>query len=122
MITAGKRVAGDRLNIFGNLGLGILQAPVNEFTQNDVLMFGLAGIYSVSDNLNIVGEVNGFHSTRRRTPLGTEDFSQARLGAQLRALGVRFNAAGIFGLSNNAPRTGLAFGVTYDWDAFETIK
>ena len=35
---------------------------------------------------------------------------------------VRFNAAGIFGLSKNAPRTGLALGVTYDWEAFETIK
>jgi len=122
MITAGKRLAGQKLNLFGNIGLGILQAPINEFTQNDVLMFGLAGIYTVSDDLNIVGEVNGYHSTRNRTPLGTEDFSQARVGAQLRALGVRFNAAGIFGLSKNAPRTGLALGVTYDWDAFETIK
>jgi hypothetical protein len=122
MITVGKRLAGQKLNLFGNIGLGILQAPINEFTQNDVLMFGLAGIYTVSDDLNIVGEVNGYHSTRRRTPLGTEDFSQARIGAQLRALGVRFNAAGIFGLSKNAPRTGLALGVTYDWDAFETIK
>ncbi|HEX5733525.1 MAG TPA: hypothetical protein VF131_11885 [Blastocatellia bacterium] len=122
MITAGKRFADNKLNVFGNLGLGILQAPVNEFTQNDVLMFGLAGIYTVSDDLNLVGEVNGYHSTRRRTPLGTEDFSQARIGAQLRALGVRFNAAGIFGLSKNAPRTGLALGVTYDWEAFETIK
>ncbi|HJQ68224.1 MAG TPA: hypothetical protein VKA70_04600 [Blastocatellia bacterium] len=122
MITAGKRFADNKLNVFGNLGLGILQAPVNEFTQNDVLMFGLAGVYTVSDDLNIVGEVNGYHSTRRRTPLGTEDFSQARIGAQVRALGVRFNAAGIFGLSKNAPRTGLALGVTYDWEAFETIK
>lgn len=122
MITAGKRLAGNKLNLFGNLGLGILQAPTNEFTQNDVLMFGLAGIYTVSDDLNIVGEVNGYHSTRKRTPIGTEDFSQARVGAQLRALGVRFNAAAIFGLSKNAPRTGLALGVTYDWEAFETIK
>lgn len=122
MITAGKRLAGQKLNLFGNIGLGILQAPINEFTQNDVLMFGLAGIYTVSDDLNIVGEVYGYHSTRNRTPLGTEDFSQARVGAQLRALGVRFNAAGIFGLSKNAPRTGVALGVTYDWDAFETIK
>lgn len=122
MITAGKRLANQKLNVFGNIGLGILQAPINRFTQNDVLMFGLAGVYSVSDDLNIVGEVNGFHSTRNRTPLGTEDLSQARIGAQLRALGVRFNGAAIFGLSKNAPRTGLALGVTYDWDAFETIK
>ena len=122
MITAGKRFHNDRLNVFGNIGLGILQAPVDEFTQNDVLMYGLAGIYTVSDRLNLVGEVNGFHSTRRRTPLGTEDFAETRIGAQLRALGVRWNAAGIFGLSDRAPRTGFALGITYDWEAFNPVK
>jgi hypothetical protein len=122
VITAGKRFMGERLNLFGNVGLGILEAPLDEFTQNDVLLYGLAGIYKVSDNLNIVGEVNGYHSTRRRAPLGTEDYSEGRIGAQLRALGVRWNAAGIFGLSRNAPRTGFALGVTYDWDAFTPIK
>ncbi|HVF91127.1 MAG TPA: hypothetical protein VNH22_13755 [Blastocatellia bacterium] len=122
MVTAGKKLMDDRLNVFGNIGIGILEAPVNEFTQNDVLMYGLAGIYTVSDSVNLVGEVNGFHSTRKRTPLGTEDYSQMRLGAQVRALGVRWNAAGIFGLSNRAPKTGLSIGITYDWDAFTPIK
>jgi hypothetical protein len=112
----------DRLNVFGNLGIGILQAPVNEFTQNDVLLYGLAGIYTVSDSLNIVGEVNGSHSTRKRTPLGTEDYAEMRLGAQIRALGVRWNAAGIVGLSNRAPKAGLSVGITYDWDAFTPVK
>jgi hypothetical protein len=121
-ITAGKRFADKKLNVFGNLGVGILAAPLSTFSQNDVLMYGLAGVYTASDRVNIVGEVNGFHSTRKRAPLGTEDFSEARLGAQIRALGVRWNAAGIVGLSNRAPRTGLAFGITYDWDAFDPIK
>ena len=122
IITAGKRFAGKKLNVFGNLGIGILTAPLNTFSQNDVLMYGLAGVYTASDRVNIVGEVNGFHSTRKRAPLGTEDFSEARLGAQIRALGVRWNVAGIAGLSDRAPRSGLAFGITYDWDAFDPIK
>ena len=121
-INAGKKFADGRLNVFGNLGAGILQAPLANFTQNDVLMFGLAGIYRLSDRVNLVGEVNGLHSTRKHAPLGTEDFSQARVGAQIRALGLRFNAAGIFGLSDRAPKTGIALGVTYDWKAFEPIK
>jgi hypothetical protein len=121
-VTAGKRFAGEKLNVFGNLGIGILTAPLNSFSQNDVLMYGVAGIYTASDRVNIVGEVNGFHSTRKRAPIGTEDFSEARLGAQIRALGVRWNAAGIVGLSDRAPRTGLAFGITYDWDAFNPVK
>jgi hypothetical protein len=122
VITAGKRFADKKLNVFGNLGIGILTAPLNTFSQNDVLMYGLAGIYTASDRVNIVGEVNGFHSTRKRAPLGTEDFSEARLGAQIRALGVRWNAAGVVGLSNRAPRTGMVFGITYDWEAFDPIK
>jgi hypothetical protein len=121
MITAGKRV-GDKLNVFGNLGLGILTAPLEATSQNDVLLYGLAGTYAASDRLNIVGEVNGFHSTRKTAPLGTEDFSEGRLGAQIRALGVRWYAAGIFGISKRAPKTGLTFGITYDWDAFNPIK
>src|SRR5262249_4743455 len=59
MITAGKR--SGKLNIFGNLGLGILTAPLESTSQNDVLLFGLAGSYAASDRLNIVAEVNGFH-------------------------------------------------------------
>lgn len=121
MIIAGKRF-GEKLNVFGNLGLGILTAPLQATSQNDVLLYGLAGIYSATDRVNIVGEVNGFHSTRKSPPLGTEDFSEARLGAQIRALGVRWFAAGIFGTSKRAPKTGLAMGLTYDWDAFTPVK
>lgn len=121
MITAGKRF-GDKLNVFGNLGLGILTAPLEATSQNDVLLYGLAGVYAASDRVNIVGEVNGFHSTRKRAPLGTEDFSEGRLGAQIRALGVRWYAAGVFGTSKRAPRTGLTIGITYDWDAFTPVK
>jgi len=122
VILAEKRFAGDKLNVFGNLGLGILTAPLEATSQNDVLLYGLAGIYAASDRLNVVGEVGGFHSTRKTAPLGTEDFSEARLGAQIRALGVRWYAAGVFGISKRAPKTGLAVGITYDWDAFNPIK
>lgn len=122
MITAGKKFADERLNLFGNLGLGILQSPLDQFTQNDVLLFGLAGMYKMTDRVDLVGEVNGYHSTRKRAPVGTEDFSEARIGAQVKALGVRWNGAGIFGISKRAPRTGFTLGITYDWDAFNPIK
>jgi len=120
MITAGKHFG--KLNLFGNVGLGILTAPADTFSQNDVLLYGLAGIYTLNDRVNLVGEVNGFHSTRKHAPLGTEDFSEARLGAQIRALGVRWYGAGIIGTSNRAPNSGLAFGLSYDWDAFKPVK
>lgn len=122
MVTAGKHVFDNKLNLFGNLGLGILTSPLSATTQNDVLLYGLAGIYTLNDRVNLVGEVNGFHSTRTRAPLGTEDFGEARLGAQIKALGLRWNAAGIFGVTKRAPKTGFSIGLTYDWDAFTPAK
>src|SRR5436190_4850469 len=109
MIAGGKHIG--KLNVFGNIGLGILTAPLEATSQNDVLLYGLAGTYTASDRLTLLGEVNGYHSTRKHAPLGTEDFSEAHLGAQIRALGVRWYAAGIIGTSKRAPRTGLAVGL-----------
>lgn len=103
-----------QVNIFGNLGIGILPAPIERFTQNDVLLYGAAGIFRVNNRFNIVSEINGRASTRSgRAPLGTESQSEFRLGTQIRASGLRFDAAGIIGLTPNSPRSGITFGVTY---------
>ena len=103
-----------RVNVFGNLGLGIMTAPLERFTQNDVLLYGLAGIYSVNDRINLVGEINGRANTRSGdAPLGTESIGQFRVGTQIKASGLRFDTAAIFGFTRNSPRTGVTFGVTY---------
>ena len=102
-----------RLNLMGNIGLEIMTAPTQLFSQNDVFLYGLAGIFRVSDNVNIVSEVNGRVNTRGVAPLGTESLGQFRLGAQVRASGLRFDAAGAFGLTKYSPQTGFIFGVTY---------
>ncbi len=111
----GKRAGKTpRVNIFGNLGLGIMTAPLERFTQNDVLLYGLAGIYSLNDRINIVGEVNGRANTRGGdAPLGTESIGQFSVGTQIKASGLRFDTAAIFGFTRNSPRTGVTFGVTY---------
>lgn len=115
-ILVGKRFGRDgRLNTFGNIGIGILTAPLDRFTQNDVLLYGIAGIFRVNDQFNIAGEINGRANTRGgRAPIGTESQSEARLGLQLRAAGLRFDFAGIAGLNSFSPRSGVTFGVTYD--------
>ena len=111
----GKRAGRTPLaNIYGNIGLGIMNAPIASFTQNDVLLYGLAGIFRVSDRINIVSEVNGRLSTRSGdAPLGTESIGQFRVGAQIKASGLRFDTAALFGLTKYSPRTGVVFGVTY---------
>lgn len=105
-----------KLNLFGNLGLGIFEAPVGNFTQNDVILYGLGAVYPVHPRLNIVGEVAGRQSTRSTpvdSPLvGTGSRSEARLGFQLFAGGYRWNFAGIAGLTENDADTGFFFGVS----------
>lgn len=115
-ILVGKKFGRDgRVNLFGNLGIGILTAPLEDFTQNDVLLYGVAGIFRIHKSFNLAAEVNGRANTRGgRAPLGTESQSEARLGMQVKASGLRFDFAGIAGLTKFSPRSGITFGVTYD--------
>jgi hypothetical protein len=102
-----------KFNAMGNLGLQIMTAPIERFTQNDVLLYGLAGIYRLTDRVNLLGEVNGRVNTRSNAPLGTESVGQFRFGTQIKASGLRFDTAAAFGLTKYSPRTGVIFGVTY---------
>jgi len=115
-ILVGKKFGRDgRFNTFGNLGIAILTAPTVLFTQNDVLTYGVAGIFHVNKQFAIAGEVNGRANTRPGNgPLGTESQGEARLGMQIRASGLRFDFAGIKGLTSFSPNSGFTVGVTYD--------
>jgi hypothetical protein len=115
-ILVGKKFGPDgRLNTFGNLGIAILTAPTQLFTQNDVVTYGAAGIFRINKQFSLAGEVNGRKNTRPGNgPLGTESQSEARLGMQIRATGLRFDFAGIKGIGAFSPRSGVTIGVTYD--------
>ena len=115
-ILVGKKFGQDgRFNTFGNLGIAILTAPTQLFTQNDVLTYGVAGIFRINKRFSVAGEVNGRANTRPGDgPLGTESQAEARLGMQIRAAGLRFDFAGIKGLTSFSPNSGFTVGVTYD--------
>ena len=124
-ILVGKKFGPDgRFNTFGNLGMAILTAPTELFSQNDVITYGLAGIYRINKQFSIAGEVNGRANTRPGNgPLGTESMAEARLGMQIRASGLRFDFAGIKGLTSFSPNSGFTVGVTYDTPAvFAPVK
>lgn len=112
----GKKFGPDgRFNTFGNLGIAILTAPTELFSQNDVITYGMAGIFRINRQFSVAGEVNGRANTRPGSgPLGTESQSEARLGMQIRASGLRFDFAGIKGLTSFSPNSGFTVGVTYD--------
>jgi hypothetical protein len=109
------------VNVFGNIGLGIMTAPLESFTQNDVLLYGVAGIFRLNDRINLASEVNGRLNTRSNAPIGTESQSMFRVGAQIKASGLRFDTAAMFGIGKFSPRSGVTFGVTYESPAFFPI-
>jgi len=113
-----------KLNVFGNLGLEILQAPNALFTQNDVLIYGGAFKYPVHHRVNIVGEVNGLYSSRSINDalVGTQSSGQARLGLQINAGGFTWDLAGVRGLNKYDARSGVTFGVSKDFRLFDYAK
>lgn len=114
-VLVGKKFGRDgRFNTFGNLGIAILTAPTQLFSQNDVITYGLAGIFRINKQFSVAGEINGRASTRSNAQLGTESQAEARLGMQIRASGLRFDFAGIKGLTSFTHNSGVTVGVTYD--------
>jgi hypothetical protein len=118
-----------KLNLFGNVGLGILEGPAGLFTQNDVLLYGLGAAYPVHQRVNLVGEVAGRFSSRDAPAdsalAGTDSRSEARFGVQIFAGGFRWDFAGIAGLTDNDPDTGFTFGVSREfelWPAYSTTR
>jgi hypothetical protein len=115
-----------RLNLFGNAGVAILQSPTQTFSQNDVITYGFAAIYSAHPRLNIVGEVAGHYSTRdiSLALTGTESRSQARFGLQILAGGFQWDFAGVAGLTKRDAKTGFTFGISKDIRLFDygTVK
>ncbi|HEU0007406.1 MAG TPA: hypothetical protein VFS12_15590 [Terriglobia bacterium] len=113
-LLAGKHFG--ELNVFASAGLGILSNPVQAGVQNDVMLYGLGGIYPITPAIKLASEVFGRWSTREGgAPLGTESLSQFRLGVQIHGLGIRWDIAGLAGLAENSPRSGIVFGVTKEF-------
>jgi len=116
-LLAGKHLG--KLNAFANAGLGILSNPVEAAVQNDVLVYGVGGIYPITPAVNLASEVYGRWSTREQdAPLGTESQSLFRLGVQINGLGFRWDIGGVAGLAESSPHSGITFGVTKEFRAF----
>ena len=113
---------GKRIRAVGNLGLGILTAPLDRFTQNVVLLYGLGISYLYNDRLTLVGEVNGRYNTRKQAPIGTESDGTAKVGARIRAAGLIWDVAGIKGIHRNSAQSGISFGVRYEASLFQPVK
>lgn len=100
---------------FANLGLAILGDPTSMNSQDDLFTYGWAATYAVNDQWTLVAEVNG--RTGPGGP-GTDDQSQLRFGAQIKTGRMRWDLAGLAGLTSDDADSGIIFGVSYDFLAF----
>jgi hypothetical protein len=117
MSTFGTMLLGKtigRWRLTGNLGMAIMQAPIDRFSQNDPLLYSAAVAYRWSKRLTLAGEWQGRASLRQQTPIGTESEGVVRLGARIRAAGLMWDISTLRGYHPASPRTGISFGVTYE--------
>jgi hypothetical protein len=107
------------VRVVGNLGLGILGNPIRGDAQNDVLAYGLSFARALTDQTEVIGEVNGrAHVADGAAAPGTESRSALRFGARYTTGMLRVDGGVIVGLTARDPGFGLTAGATYVFDAF----
>lgn len=75
----------DGLRATAELGVGVLEAPLESFVQNDVLVYGGELLYRPGDGpLGLALGVSGRENTRGVVPVGTEDRGRLRLAGEYR--------------------------------------
>jgi hypothetical protein len=106
------------VRVVGNIGGGILSNPVTGIGQNDVLLYGLSFARAVTQQAELVGELNGRISTRDVALPGTETRGTLKLGGRYTTGPVRVDAAVFFGTTTLDPTIGATIGFTYVFNAF----
>jgi hypothetical protein len=106
------------IRVVGNIGAAILTNPTSGVGQNDVLLYGLSFARAVTQETEIVGELNGRASTRSDAFPGTESRGILRVGGRYTRGPVRFDAGVFLGLTSIDPTIGATVGFTYVFNAF----
>ena len=107
------------IRVVGNVGVGILADPTSGNRQNDVLTYGLSFARAMTQQAEVVGEINGRASTRSGGALpGTESRGTLKLGGRYTRGTIRFDAGVYLGLTTSDPTIGLTAGFTYVFNAF----
>lgn len=110
----------ESIRFVGNLGLGILADPTSGNRQNDDLTYGLSVARAMTQQSELVGELNGRVSTRSGTAFpGTESRGVLKFGGRYTRGSVRLDAGVFFGLTTVDPTIGFTAGFTYVFDAFK---
>jgi hypothetical protein len=103
----------------GNIGIGILADPTRGDRQNDVITYGVSLARALTDQTEVVGELNGRANLRDLAPPGTESRSALRFGARYTRGLLRVDGVVILGLTSRDPGFGVGAGFTYVFTAFQ---
>ena len=107
------------VRVVGNIGLGILPDSTAGYRQNDVLTYGVSFARAMTQETEIVGELNGRVSTQGGTAFpGTETRGILKLGGRYTRGTVRLDAGVFLGLTPTDPTIAFTWGVTYVFNAF----
>jgi hypothetical protein len=102
----------------GNIGLGILSNPTVGNRQNDALTYGVSLARAMTQEAELVGEINGRVSTPSGTAFPGETRGILKLGGRYTRGPARVDAGVYFGLTATDPTIGFTAGVTYVFNAF----
>jgi hypothetical protein len=101
--------------IFGTIGIGMLDDANRPQSQHDVIDYGVAVVIPAGSRLNVLGEWNGYHNTRRNISPGGESRGQARLGVQLKGGGMTWDVAATAGTTRWDHKAGIVAGMTKEF-------
>jgi hypothetical protein len=101
-----------KLQLLTDLGLVILGNPVVPGSQDDLFTYGMALIFSVHPQIDLLVDAAG-----RAGPgdIGTEEQSTLRLGSQIQAVGLRWDVAVFIGLRDTDPSSGVVLGISKEF-------
>jgi hypothetical protein len=106
-----------RARFLADLGFAILGSPVLQGRQADPLTYGIASVVPLYRSLDFVAEINGRQGPSGR--VGNENRSQVRAGIRFSTGRIRWDLAGVAGLMDFDPKSGIIVGFTYEFQAFK---
>lgn len=100
--------------ITADFGLAILEAPLENFKQNDVVVYSAELLYRLPRrrSLRLFAGLDGRASTRGTVPVGTEDLGEVSFGADYLVGSLLLDAAGHVGYAGISPDWGVTGGVS----------
>jgi len=99
-----------------DVGVGILEAPLKNFEQNDVIEYsGELLVRLLGGRVRLNAGLDGRVSTRGLVPLGTEDRGTLSFGADLAAGAWLFDTGFDVGYAGSSPDWGFGIGIARRW-------